>query len=91
MGWHIDYHTKWSKSYRERQYHYITYMWNLVFFLKKINKLTYLYNKNRLTDIEKQTYGYQKRNIVGRINEKLGMNTHTLLYIRLANQQGHTI
>ena len=38
MGWHIDYHTKWSKSYRERHYHDITYMWNLVFcfFFKNI-------------------------------------------------------
>ena len=26
----LDYHTKWSKSGRERQIpHYITYMWNL--------------------------------------------------------------
>ena len=44
-----DYHTKWSKSDRERQISYdITYMWNL----KKWYKWTYLQNRNRLTDIE---------------------------------------
>ena len=36
---------------REREYHDITYMWNLK---KKynINELPYLQNRNRLTDIE---------------------------------------
>ena len=44
-----DYHTKWSKSDRERQISYdITCMWNL----KKWYKWTYLQNRNRLTDIE---------------------------------------
>ena len=44
-----DYHTKWSKSDRERQILYdITYMWNL----KKWYKWTYLQNRNRLTDLE---------------------------------------
>ena len=44
-----DYHTKWSKSDRERQTSYdITYMWSL----KKWYKRTYLQNRNRLTDIE---------------------------------------
>ena len=43
-----DYHTKWSKSDRERQILYdIPYTWNL-----KKYKLTYLQNRNRLTDIE---------------------------------------
>ena len=46
-----DYHTKWSKSDRERQISYdITHMWNLIF--KKWYKWTYLQNRNRLTDIE---------------------------------------
>ena len=45
-----DYHTKWSKSDRERQIPYdITYMWNL----KKI-----IWLQNRLTDIENE-HGYQ--------------------------------
>ena len=44
-----DYHTKCSKSDRERQISYdITYMWNL----KKFYKQSYLQNRNRLTDIE---------------------------------------
>ena len=43
-----DYHTKWSKSDRERQISCdITYMWNL-----RKWKWTYLQNRNRLTDIE---------------------------------------
>ena len=41
-----DYHIKWSKSDRERQILYITYLWNL----KKWCKWTY--KTNRLTDIE---------------------------------------
>ena len=48
--WPRDYHTKWSKSDRERQITYDnTYMWNL----KKRYKWTYLQNRNRLTDIGK--------------------------------------
>ena len=44
-----DYHTKWSKSERERQIAFnITYMWNL----KKWCKWTYLQNRNRPTDID---------------------------------------
>ena len=41
-----DYHTKWSKS--EKDKYHITYMWNL----RKWYKWTYLQNRNRLTDIE---------------------------------------
>ena len=53
-----DYHIKWSKSDGERQIPYnITYMWNL----KKWYKWTYLWNRNRLTDLENEfmvTRGY---------------------------------
>ena len=43
-----DYHTKWSKSDRERQISYaITYMWNLK---NDTNEL--IYKTERLTDIE---------------------------------------
>jgi len=35
-----DYHTKWSKSDRERQIYYITHMWNLIFKNDK-NQLMY--------------------------------------------------
>ena len=37
MGGPRDYHTKWSKSERERQI-YISYMWNLKY---DTNELTY--------------------------------------------------
>ena len=44
-----DYHTKQSKSDREKQTSYdIPYMWNL----KRWYKWTYLQNRNRLTDFE---------------------------------------
>ena len=43
-----DYHTKWSKSDRERQISYDTaYMQNL-------KKWTYVQNRNRLTDLENE-------------------------------------
>ena len=48
-----DYHTKWSKSDRERQILYdIAYMGNL----KKWYKWTYLWN--RPTRFREQTYGH---------------------------------
>ena len=44
-----DYHTKWSKPYRERQISYdITYLWNL----KIWRKGTCLWNRNRLMNTE---------------------------------------
>ena len=44
-----DYHTKWSKSERERQISCaIAYMWNL----EKGYKWTYLQNTNRVADVE---------------------------------------
>ena len=79
-----DYHTKWSKSDRERQVSYdIAYIWNL----KKWYEWTYLQNKNRVTDVEKQTYGYQS----GRRSNKLGdwgwhihtVYIHTYTYIHI--------
>ena len=65
-----DYHTKCSKSDRERQISYdITYMWNL----KKWYKRTYLQNRNRLTDIEsKLTVTKGERG--GGINWEFGIN-----------------
>ena len=52
----LDYHTKWSKTERERQISYgITYMLNL----KKSYKWTYLQNRNRPNRHRKQIYGYQ--------------------------------
>ena len=59
-----DYHTKRSKSDRERQISYdITYMWNL----KNGYKWTYLQNRKRLTDFENK-HGYQRGKVEGDIN-----------------------
>ena len=57
-----DYHTKWSKSDRERQVSYdIAYMWNLkknfiyiyiyIYIYTHTRYKTYLQNRNRLTDL----------------------------------------
>ena len=40
---------------------------------KKDKKITYLQNRNRLTDIEDK-WGYQRGKVRGRINWKLGIN-----------------
>ena len=57
-----DYHTKWSKSDRERQISYdIAYMWNL----KKMIQIN-LFAKHKQTHrLGKQTYGYQRRRVLG--------------------------
>ena len=53
-NWPRNYHTKWSKSERERQISfYITYLWILKY---DTNELTYK-NRNRS---RKQTYGYER-------------------------------
>ena len=73
-----DYHTKWSKSDRERQILYdITYMWNL----KKWHKWTYLQNRNRLTDFENKPV-LPNGKVGGGINYEFGINIYTLLYIK---------
>ena len=49
------YHTKWSKSEKERQIPYdVTYMWNLKYGTNE------LMCRNRLTDIRQQPHGYQR-------------------------------
>ena len=75
-----DCHIEWSKSDRERQISYdIAYIWNL----KKWYKWTYLQNRNRVTDVEKQTYGYQGgKGAGGGINWEIGIDIYTLLYIK---------
>ena len=60
-----DYHTKWSKSDRERQILYdITYMWNL-----KYDTMNLFTKQKQTHSLWKQTDGYQ-RGKVGR--DKLG-------------------
>ena len=62
-----DYHTKWSKSDRERQISYdIAYMWNLK--KEKRYRWTYLQNRKRLTDIE-----YKLMVTKGEGGDKLGV------------------
>ena len=60
-----DYHTKWSKSDRERQLYDIIYMWSLK---KYIHQLIY---KTETYRPRKETYGYQRGK--GRGRGKLGV------------------
>ena len=82
-----DYHTKWSKSDRERQISYdIAYMWNL----KKWYKWTYLQNRNRLTDLENELI-VTKRGRQGRDSLEIwDWHVHTAIF-KTDNQQGPTI
>ena len=66
-----DYHTKWSKSDKERQVSYnITYLWNLKK-KKKRYKETYLQKRNRLKDTENKLM-VTKEERVGK-KDKLGV------------------
>ena len=60
------YHTKWSKSDRERQSYNITYMGNLKKKKREIQMNIFTIQKHR-----KQTYGYQRRKLGWQAN-KLG-------------------
>ena len=69
-----DCHTEWSKSDRERQISYITYMWNL----KKGYKWIYL-QKEIVTDVENKlmvTREYGGEGWIGRLG-----STYTHYYI----------
>ena len=75
-----DYHTKWSKSDRERQISYdITYLWNL----KQWYKETYLQNRNRLTDVENKLMVTKGQSG----GDKVRINRYTLLYIKKMNNK----
>ena len=63
MGATRVYHTKWSKSERERQIPYITYMWNLKY---DTNEL--IYETKQTHRHRKQTDGYQRGKGVGGVN-----------------------
>ena len=71
------YHTKWSKSDRERKISYeITNMRDMEYNLKYF-KRTYSQNRNRLKDFETKlmvTKGW------GEINQEVGINIYTTLY-----------
>ena len=73
-----DYHTKWTKS--DRKTNIIWYhLYEESNFLKRY-KWTYL--QNRLTDIENKLMVTRGETWGWGINQELGMNIHTLLYIR---------
>ena len=74
-----DYHTKWSKSDRERQISYdITYIRNLK---KKWYKWTYLQNSNRVTGVE-NTLIVTEGERGGGINWEIGIDIYRLLYTK---------
>ena len=74
-----DYHTKWSKSDRERQISYdITYIWNL----KKWYKWTYLWNRNRLTDLENELMVTWGDGWEAGLDWEFGIDIYTLLYLK---------
>ena len=80
MGGPGDYHTKWSKSDRERQISYdLTYMRNL---LKKWYKQTYLQNRNRHTDLENELMVTSRERLGGGIDWEFGIDMYTLLYLK---------
>ena len=63
-----DYHTKWSKSDRERQIlYYIPYMWNL-----QNNTSEFIDKKNRLTDMENKLLVTKRLRWEGK-TDKLGV------------------
>ena len=77
-----DYHTKWSKSDRERQISYdIAYMWNL--------KKRYKWTKQKQTHrLRERFYGYQGGKVGGM--NRLGVldwHVHTTIF-KIDNQQG---
>ena len=71
-----DYHSKWSKSDKGKtNIWYHSYVESI---FKKIYTWIYLQNKRTLIDIQNKLMVTKEE----RINQELGMNTHTLLYIR---------
>ena len=70
-----DYHTKWSKPDRERQIYHL-----YVKLKERRYNWTYIWNRNRPTDIVKKVRGDQSR----REGHKLGfgINTYTLFCIK---------
>ena len=83
-GENRDYHIK---SNSERQIYDITYMWNF----KKWFKLTYLQNRNRLTDIQSTLTVTRRKSRWGGINQEFGISRNTLLYIKQINNRSYCI
>ena len=72
-----DYHTKWSKSEKEK-HHMISLIPEIK---KKWYKWLHLQNRNRLTNFENK-FIIQRGKVVGGINEESGINICTPLYIK---------
>ena len=72
MDGHRDYHSKWSNSDKDK-YHMISLICGIL--KKYTNELIYK------TEIDSQTYGYQ-RGGKGGINWGYWINRYTLLYIK---------
>ena len=78
-----DYHTKWSKSERERQIPYdITYVESKIW-----HKWTYLWNRNRLTDIENRLVVAKGEGVGRGMEWEFGISRCKLLYIGWINNK----
>ena len=74
-----NYHTKWSKSYREIQISYqITNMWKI----KKKMIQKNLQNRNRFKDFKTKKKVTKGSMCWGELNYELGINIYTLLYTK---------
>ena len=84
-----DYHTKWSKSVRERQWFHLKYhSYVESSFFKRYN-WTYLQNRHRLT--AKTDLWFPREHVVGRIKSE-AWDEHTYITTeKTDNQQGPTV
>ena len=84
-----DYHTKWSKSEREREISYdITYMWNLKY---GTNEPIYLVCEKQIHRHREQACGFQGREVgEGRIGS-LGLAVANYYMYIMDKQQGLTV
>ena len=78
-----DYHTKWSKSEKERQIPYaITFMWN-----PNMTQWTYLWNRNRIMNIENRLVVAKQEGVGGGMEWEVGVSRCKLLYIEWINNK----
>ena len=83
-----DYHTKWTQKDKEKMPYDRTYMQNLKYDTNKP-----VWNRNRLTDIEKDIVFKEGRGMRGWGREESGVWSYRckLLYIENDKQQGPTV
>ena len=77
-----DYQTKWSRLERERQISYHLYAESKIW-----NKLTYLQNRNRHTDIEKRIVVAKEEESCRVMNLEFDINRCKLWYIEKINNK----